>query len=101
MTEAENNNNGDWKDRFQEIVQSAHSEFKKATQIGKKMISATQVNQELHEKYEELGHLVLNAVKSGELKWDDKSVLKIIENIDELESKLEHHEDAVTKIKQE
>jgi hypothetical protein len=88
-----------WKSRFNSAVDILQKEFKKTTEIGKKMIDATQSNSELHERYEELGLLALSALKSGELKWENERVHDILMEIEELEKALESIEKDVQNIK--
>jgi hypothetical protein len=91
--------NNPWKNKFNQAVDVLQKEFKKTTEIGKKMIDATQSNSELHAKFEELGHLALNAIKSGELKWDNEKVHDIMMEIEDLQKALESIEKDVQDIK--
>lgn len=89
----------DWKNKVNEIFQVCQDEFKKTTEIGKKMISASKTNSCLHETYEEIGSLVVQALKDGDLKWDNPRVNELIETINKCEEDLELIEGEVNKIK--
>jgi superfamily I DNA/RNA helicase len=99
MNAASNGNGQQWGNRFQELLQACQTELKKTTQIGMKMLSASQSNTELHEEHEALGILVVNAIKSGELDWENESVKSIIENIDKLKDELHSFEEEVQNLK--
>lgn len=94
-------NNNDWKDKFQGLLNSCQSEIKRTTKIGMKMLHASQSNVQLHEKYEELGQLVLKAHEEGILELKDAEALKIIEDIKHLESELHQFEKDVKDIKED
>ncbi len=99
-----NNNNPNevpWTDKVQGIFNACQSELKRTTQIGMKMISASQSNSDLHESYEKLGHMLKDAIKSGDLKWDNEEVLNCIAQIETLEEDLKNIEEDVHKIKEE
>ena len=99
MNAASNRNGGQWGHRFQELLQACQTELKKTTQIGMKMLSASHSNTELHEEHEALGVLVVNAIKNGELNWENESVKSIIENIDKLKDELHSFEEEVQNLK--
>jgi polyhydroxyalkanoate synthesis regulator phasin len=88
-----------WKDRFNEIVQTCQEELKKTTEIGKKMLSASKTNTQLNESYEELGHLAFKAIEKGELTWDHMRVQELIKTIKTCEKDLEEIEKDVSNIK--
>ena len=88
-----------WQKRFQEIIQTCQDEVKRTTEIGKKMLSASRTNTNLHEAYEELGNLVTQAIESGELKWENSQVAELLQTIKHCEKDLESIEDDVNKIK--
>ncbi len=91
--------NAQWKSRFNEIVQTCQSELKRTTDIGKRMLSASKTNTTLHESYEEIGVLVVKALKSGELNWDNPRVAEIMRTIEGCEKDLEMMEKEVNKIR--
>ena len=88
-----------WKDRFNDIVQTCQEELKKTTEIGKKMLSASKTNTQLNESYEELGHLAFKAVDKGDLKWEHMRVQELINTIKKCEQDLETIENDVSEIK--
>lgn len=90
-----------WKAKFQTILNQAHSELKKTTAIGMKMLSASQSNTQLKETYEKLGLLTLESIKSGELNWENSKVSEIISKIDQLEQDLKTLEEEVQNIKKD
>ena len=89
----------DWKNKVNEIFQVCQDEFKRTTEIGKKMISASKTNSTLHETYEEIGSLVVQALKDGDLKWENTRVKELLETINQCEEDLESIEGEVNKIK--
>lgn len=86
--------------KFQEMINSCQVELKKTTQIGMKMLSASQSNAQLHECYESLGVLVREAMQAGKLNWTDEKVDSILNKIDQLETEMEQFESEVRDIKQ-
>jgi pyruvate formate-lyase activating enzyme-like uncharacterized protein len=94
-------NSSDWMNKFQEVINSCQSELKKTTQIGMKMLSASQSNAQLHETYESLGHLVRDALKNGDLKWSSQAANDLMEKIDQLEVEMEKFEFEVRNIKRQ
>ncbi|TNF31091.1 MAG: hypothetical protein EP319_03195 [Deltaproteobacteria bacterium] len=91
--------NQEWKSKVQELFQSAQDEFKRTTEIGRKMLSASKTNSNLHEAYEELGMLVAKEIKKGKLKWDNARVKELLCQINDCEKDLETIESEVKKIK--
>ncbi|MCP4912416.1 MAG: hypothetical protein GY909_04800 [Oligoflexia bacterium] len=88
-----------WKNRVQEIFQTCQEELKRTTEIGKKMLSATKTNTNLHEAYEEVGTIVVKAIRNGELDWNNPRVKELINIIENCEQDLEEIEDEVNKIR--
>lgn len=89
----------DWKNKVQEIVQTGLDEFKRTTEIGKKMINASKTNSNLHESYEELGKLVYKQLKSGELDWDNSKAHSLVDEIKKCKEDLKSMEAEMEKIK--
>lgn len=102
-TEGKNssNNEPDWRDRLNNIVNTCQSEIKKTTKIGMKMISASQSNVQLHEAYEDLGKWLVEQVETGKLAITDDQITALIEKVKHLESELESYEQEVQDIKKE
>lgn len=98
---AKDNSNNQWSHKFQELVQACQTELKKTTQIGMKMLSASQSNTLLKECYEELGQLVVNAMGSKELTWQNEKVEALITKIHGLQEDLKNFETDVQNIKKE
>ncbi len=88
-----------WKNKVQDILHTCQEELKKTTEIGKKMLSASSTNSELHSAYEELGHYVKNKIEKNEMNLEDEKVHEIIGLIKEKENTLEEIEKEVRKIK--
>lgn len=91
--------NTQWKTKFNGILETCQNEFKRTTDIGKKMLSASKTNTTLHESYEEIGSLVVKALKSGELSWDNPRVAEILKTIEGCEQDLELMEKEVNHIR--
>lgn len=89
-----------WKDKFNSFMNTAQAELKKTTQIGSKMLDASQSNSQLHNKLESLGKMALEAMRTQSLVWKDEGVEKLVSEIEELEAKLNQLEEDVQKIKQ-
>lgn len=90
-----------WKDKFQDILNTCQEEFKRTTLIGKKMINASKTNTVLKESYEELGSILYKAILLNEHEWDNNQVHKIIDRIKNCEKDLENIEQEVQEIKKE
>lgn len=88
-----------WKSKFNEIIETCQSELKRTTDIGKKMLSASKTNSTLHESYEEIGALVVKALKSGELTWENARIAEIMKTIEGCEKDLETMEKEVNNIR--
>ena len=88
-----------WKNKVQDILHLCQEELKKTTEIGKKMLSASSTNSEIHSGYEELGHYIKNKIESGEVQIEDPKVDEMIKMIKLKEQELEDIEKEVRKIK--
>ncbi len=93
------NNQSHWRVKVQELFQVCQDELKRTTEIGKKMLTASKTNTNLHDAYEELGVLVVKAIKSGSLEWDHPRVKELVHQIDNCEKDLEVIEEEVNKIR--
>ena len=93
--------NNPWVEKFNELVQTCQAEFKRTTQIGMKMVSASQSNAQLHEEYEKLGKMVVNALQSGQLQWENDEVRQILQNIQKLNEELNNYEKEVHNLKKD
>lgn len=91
--------NIDWRSNFKKIYEMCQGELKKTTALGKKMYSASQTNSGLADAYQELGELVVKALQSGELQWDDPKVKDLVEKIESYKNELEKIEKDLHKIK--
>lgn len=89
----------DWRTKFHDIFQTCSDELKRTTEIGKKMLSASKTNTNLHEAYEELGVLAAKAIKNNELTWENEKVKKLLKTIEGCESDLKNIEDQVNDIR--
>ncbi len=88
-----------WKNRMQEMLSLCQEELKKTTEIGKKMINASKTSSELHETYEQLGHLILQDIKQKNIEWNNPEASKLISIIETKEEELEKMEGEVRNIK--
>jgi hypothetical protein len=89
----------DWKMKFNELVSTCQTELKKTTQIGMKMVSASQSNAKLHDTYEALGQWLKEAVSNGELEVKNEEVTNLLALATKLELDLQNYEDEVQNIK--
>jgi site-specific DNA-adenine methylase len=96
-----NKENEGFGNKFQELVQVFQRELKKTTQIGMKMISASQSNSELKDTYERLGILTAKALANSELTWNNEKIVEILSKIESLKVELSSLEDAVQTIKKD
>ncbi len=94
-------NTNEWVGKIQDMFQTAQTEIKKATQLGAKLVNASQSSSELKLAYEELGRLSFSASQADEAKLDYSSeeVKLAVEKIVKIEKHLESIEDDVQKIK--
>lgn len=88
-----------WKQRVQDLFNTAQEELKRTTEIGKKMLSASKTNTDLHESYEELGIMVVEAIRKGTLEWDNPRVKELINSIENCEQDLSEIEKEVNHIR--
>lgn len=89
-----------WKERFNYFLKNCHDEFRKTTVIGKKMISASRINNSLRESYVELGMLTVEAIRNSELDWDSRRARELLEMISSYEEDLKTMEIEVEDLKQ-
>lgn len=89
----------DWKSKFNELLGTCQSELKKTTQIGKKMLSASQSNADLHDTYEALGIIFKKYIEDDKIKIEDEEVEVLIQKAKRLESDLEGFESDVRNLK--
>lgn len=89
----------DWKFKFTELLDTCQSELKKTTQIGKKMLSASQSTADLNEAYRSLGILFKDYIASGEVQVDSEKVNDLISIASKLEADLEGYESDVQTLK--
>lgn len=89
----------DWKAKFNELLDTCQSELKKTTQIGKKMLSASQSTAELNDIYKELGMRFKEAIEKGRVSNDDSEIAELVANASKLESDLEGFESDVRSLK--
>jgi hypothetical protein len=90
-----------WGNKFQDMLQSCQVELKKTTQIGMKMLSASQSNSLLKEQYEKLGMLTMQSMTNGELDWSNETAKELVERIEKLKVELSALEDQVSSLKKE
>ena len=88
-----------WKTRVQEMLNICQEELKKTTEIGKKMISASKANSELHETYELLGQEILKDIRQNKINWENTEAIRLIKIIEQKEAMLESMESQVQDIK--
>lgn len=91
----------DWKNKFNDLVNTCQSELKKTTKIGMKMISASQSNSFLQNRYEKIGRWLVEQYDAGKIQVEDKEVLEWIAKAKELTSQLDDFEQEVRDIKKE
>ena len=89
----------DWKSKFNELLDVCGSEIKKTTEIGKKMLNASQSNAELRETYEELGQILKQYIEAGKLEIEDSDINRLIAKAAKLEGDMEGFESDVQNIK--
>lgn len=93
--------NTDWKIKINDMLQTCQNELRKTTRIGKKMLSASQTNAQLHETYEAIGVLIKKEWDAGNLHYENDELKKMIEKINRLELELETFESEVQDIKKD
>ncbi len=87
------------KRKIKKIVDDCSQELSKATVIGKKMITASQMNSCLNEKYLELGRITAKDLKLGVLKYENCHIEELLKEIEECEEHLRRFESDVSEIK--
>ncbi len=76
-----------------------HKEIKKTTEMGKKMLTASRINTQMKDTYEELGKLLEKGVDSGEVDWDSPKLRALLYDIKACKKDLEEIEQAMNNIK--
>ena len=94
-----NEDTGAWKTKLNDIVNTCQSELKKTTQIGMKMLSASQSNSELHDTYEALGRLLKEGIENQTINLENEEIDILIAKANKLEADLEGLESEVQNIK--
>ncbi len=89
----------DWKLKINGLLNTCQSELKKTTQIGMKMLTASQSNAELHETYEALGRLLKEGIENKSIEFKNSDIEGLIAKANKLESDLEYLESEVQNIK--
>ena len=91
--------NEKWKEKFNDFITTCQGELKKTTAIGKKMLSASRINTELHETFEALGKHAREQIRQEKLQWEDERVEQLLKKIESCERSLEEFEGHVQDIK--
>ena len=89
----------DWRAKFNDLLDTCQSELKKTTQIGKKMLSASQSTAELNDIYRNLGMKFKEAIEKGEVSSSDPEFEELVATGVKLESDLEGFESEVQSLK--
>jgi len=89
----------EWKKKLHGLMRGCQDELSKATNIGKKMITASQTNSCLQEKYIELGKLATKHLKAGILEWENPRVDELLDEIEDCKKDLQSIEEEVHEIK--
>lgn len=90
-----------WTVRLGELVSVCQDEIKRTTEIGKRMLTASKTNTDLHESYEALGRHICDQIRKEKLTLDDSEVSRLIEKIGDCEKILEGLEKEVSEIKED
>jgi predicted SprT family Zn-dependent metalloprotease len=85
--------------KVQEMLKVCQEEIVRTTEIGKRMLSASKKNSDIHDSYERLGELLANAIRNKEHEWNHPIVHQLIKKIDDCEKSLEDIESDVNKIR--
>ena len=91
--------NEKWKEKFSDFITTCQGELRKTTEIGKKMLSASRINTELHETFEALGKHAREQIREQKLQWSDNRVDQLLKKIETCERGLKEFEDGVKDIK--
>ncbi len=94
MRHQKNNSQG-----IREMLTQFQKEVMKTGKIGKKMLTASRTNAHLKETYEELGRMVCESIKKGELEWGHPRLKQMIQIVEACQKDLEEIENQVQKIK--
>jgi outer membrane lipopolysaccharide assembly protein LptE/RlpB len=89
----------DWKLKFNDLLTTCQSELKKTTQIGMKMVTASQSNAQLHDTYEALGRMLKEGIENNTIKVENSDIEALVAKANKLETDLEFLESEVQTIK--
>ena len=87
------------KGKFNFWLLNFHKEFKKTTEMGKKMLTASRINTHMKDTYEELGKLLEKGVDNGDVDWDSPKLRTLMSDIKACKRDLEEIERAMNNIK--
>lgn len=76
-----------------------HKEFKKTTEIGKKMLTASRINIQMKDTYEELGKLLERGIDNNDVDWDSPKMRALLYDIKACKKELEEIERTMNNIK--
>ena len=91
--------NNEWKLKVQDFLELCQDKVKQTTQIGAKMLCASKTNTCLNKCYEELGELVFESLKNGDLKWENPKAIELSDKIKQCIIDLSDIEKEVSEIK--
>lgn len=87
------------KSKFNFWLLNFHKELKKTADIGKKMLTASQINVHMKVTYEELGRLLEKGIDNGDLEWDSPKIRALLYDIKACKKDLEEIERTMNNIK--
>ncbi|MBF0363523.1 MAG: hypothetical protein HQK49_21055 [Oligoflexia bacterium] len=87
------------KSGFTLLLSTVLESIKKTILVARKMVNASYTTSCLNQAYQELGLLLMDAIKRKEIVWDNPHVCEIVKNIDRYNVDLHVFEEQIRRIK--
>lgn len=88
-----------WKRKVHLFFNSCQSEFKRTTEIGRKMLSASKTSTTLRDAYEELGQILEKEIDQGNQNFSNPRIMDLIAVVKACKNDLEHLEGEMNRIR--
>ena len=88
-----------WKRKVHHFFRDCQSEFKRTTEIGRKMLSASKTSSTLRDAYEELGQILEKEVDKGNNNFTHPRIMDLLAIVKACKNDLEHIEGEMNRIR--
>lgn len=88
-----------WKRKVHHFFRDCQSEFKRTTEIGRKMLSASKTSTTLRDAYEELGQILEKEIDRGNTSFTHPKIMDLLAVVKACKNDLEHIEGEMNRIR--